>query len=100
MGGDRVWIEKVKLDTTPATDAAQISARADAMADLQALLAEAPADEAFMRSLAEDLQLLTAKAPMELTEAVSDFKAIRAGDVSAIVQAVTPGLIAHLAQAD
>ncbi len=100
LGGDRVWIEKVRLDTTPAADAAQISARADAMADLQALLAEAPSDEAFMRSLAEDLQLLTAKAPMELTEAVSDFKAIRAGDVSAIVQAVTPGLIAHLAQAD
>lgn len=98
LGGDRLWIEKVKLQTTPAVDAAQISARADAIADLQALLAEAPADAAFMRSLAEDLQLLTAKAPMELSEAVTDFKAIRAGDVSAIVQAVTPGLIAQLAQ--
>jgi DNA repair protein SbcD/Mre11 len=78
-------------------DASQISERADAIADLQELLAQAPLDEAFMRSLADELQLLTAKAPLELSEALPEFKAIRAGDVSAIVAAVTPGLLAQLA---
>jgi len=97
MAGDRLWIEKLRLETTPLVDASQISERADAIADLQELLAQVPLDETFMRSLAEDLQLLTAKAPLELNEALPEFKAIRAGDVSGIVAAVTPSLLAHLA---
>ena len=99
LGGERLWIEKVKVETTPAVDADQIRERADAIADLQTLLEQVPLDEAFMRGLAEDLQQLTGKAPLELMEAVPDFKAIRAGDIVSIVQAVTPGLIAQLAQA-
>lgn len=97
MAGDRLWIEKLRLETTPLVDASQISERADAIADLQELLAQVPLDEAFMRGLAEDLQLLTAKAPLELNEALPEFKAIRAGDVSGIVAAVTPSLLAQLA---
>ena len=97
MAGDRLWIEKLRLETTPLVDASQISERADAIADLQELLAQVPLDETFMRSLAEDLQLLTAKAPLELNEALPEFKAIRAGDVSGIVAAVTPSLLAQLA---
>ena len=99
LAGDRLWIEKVKVETTPAVDAIQVRERADAIADLQSLLEQATTDDAFMRSLAEDLQQLASKAPIELTEAVPDFKAIRAGDVAAIVQAVTPALIAQLARA-
>ena len=99
LGGERLWIEKVKVATTPATDASQITARGDAIADLQALLAQVPADETFMLSLAEALQQLTGRAPLALTDAVIDFKAIRAGDVSAIVQSVTPDLIEQLARA-
>ena len=97
IAGERLWIEKLRLETTPLVDASQISERADAIADLQELLGQAPLDEAFMRSLADELQLLTAKAPLELSEALPEFKAIRAGDVSAIVAAVTPGLLAQLA---
>ena len=51
------------------------------------------------RSLAQDLQLLAHKAPMELNEALPELRAIRAGDVSALVQAVTPALVAQLMQA-
>nr|MBP6764977.1 DNA repair exonuclease [Rubrivivax sp.] len=85
--------------TTAAADAAQVQGRADAMADLQALLAQAPADAAFMQSLAEDLQLLAHKAPVELGALLPELQAIRNGDVSALVQAVTPALMAQLAQA-
>ena len=98
LGAERLWIEKVKVDTTPAFDAAQIRERADAIADLQALLEQVSADEAFMRSLTEDLQQLTSKAPPELTVALPEFRAIRAGDVAAIVASVTPALLAQLAQ--
>ena len=99
LGGDRLWVEKVQVHTTAAADAAQVQGRADAMADLQALLAQAPADAAFMQSLAEDLQLLAHKAPVELGELLPELQAIRNGDVSALVQAVTPALMAQLAQA-
>ena len=99
LGSDRLWIEKVRVMTTPAADGSQITERGDAIADLQALLAQVPADEVFMRSLVEELQQLTGKAPLALTDAVADFKAIRAGDVSAIVQSVTTDLIAQLVRA-
>ena len=58
-----------------------------------------PDDEAFMRSLAAELQLLAGKAPHELNESVPDFEAIRLGKVGDIVRSVTPLLIAQLAQA-
>ena len=98
QGGDRLWIEKVKVETTPALDASQIRNRADAIADLQTLLDQAPDDEAFMNSLTAELQHLTGRAPPELTEAVPDFKAIRSGDVASIVRSVAPGLLAQLAR--
>ena len=98
VGGDRLWVEKVRVETMPALGAEQISERADAIADLQAVLAEAPGNKEFLASLAEDLQVLANKAPSELTDEMPDFKAIRAGDVRAIVESVIPGLIARLAQ--
>ncbi len=100
LGGDRLWIEKLKIETTPALDAEQLTARADAIADLQALLAQAPQDADFMRGLAEDLQQLCAKAPLELIEALPEFKSIRANDMTAIVAAVAPALLAQLALAE
>jgi DNA repair exonuclease SbcCD nuclease subunit len=100
LGGERLWIEKLKIDTTPALDTAQITARADALADLQALLEGAPLDADFMRGLTEDLQQLTAKAPLELIEALPEFKAIRAGELAPLVAAVAPALLAQLAQAE
>jgi DNA repair exonuclease SbcCD nuclease subunit len=98
-GDDRLWIEKLRLDTTPASSAADLRERADAIADLQALLAQVSADEDFMRSLAEDLQQLSGKAPPELLQAVPELAAIRAGEVGPLVQDVIPGLLAQLGRA-
>ncbi len=98
-GLNTLWVEKVRVETTPAADPGDISARADAIADLQALLEHAPNDEALLRDIAEELQQLVGRAPFELTEAVPDFAYIRSGEVAQIVKAVTPGLIAHLANA-
>ena len=99
LGGERLWIEKVQVETTPALDAGQIHARADALADLQALLAQVGEDEDFLRSLTEDLRGLSGKAPAELGEAVPDLKAIRAGEIGPLIEAVIPGLLARLALA-
>lgn len=98
-GLNKLWVEKVRVETTPAADYGEIKARADAIADLQTLLEEASNDDALLRNIAEELQQLVGKAPFELTEAVPDFKSIRSGDIAQIVKSVSPGLIAHLAKA-
>jgi exonuclease SbcD len=99
VGIDRLWVEKVRIETGPPAAAEDLAARSDAIADLQALLAEAPLDDALLASLAEELRQLVDKAPIELAQALPEFQAIRNGDLADIVRAVSPGLLAHLATA-
>jgi exonuclease SbcD len=99
MAGERAWIEKVRVETTPALDAAAILLRADAVADLQSLLDEAPSDPALLAALTEELLLLAGRTPHELADALPQIKAIRNGEVGSIIESVVPGLIAHLIKA-
>lgn len=99
LAGDRAWIEKVRVETTPAFDAAAVLARADAIADLQSLLDQAPSDPALLAALTEDLRYLADRTPHELTDTVPQLKAIRNGEVGPIIESVVPGLIAHLIKA-
>jgi hypothetical protein len=99
QGIDRLWVEKVVDATRPPQDGLELAGRADAFADLQGFLAEAPRDEAFLKALLEDLRPLVDKAPRELIAALPELDAIRAGQVDDLVRAVTPDLLAHLADA-
>lgn len=99
QGIDRLWVEKVRIETEPLTDAAHLVARSDAIADLQKFLDEAPDDAALLASLLDDLRPLVDRVPMEVIQAVPELHAIRSGDVAGIVKSVTPGLLAYLATA-
>jgi hypothetical protein len=99
QGIDRLWVEKVRIETEPLTDAVHLVARSDAIADLQKFLDEAPDDAALLASLLEDLRPLVDRVPMEVIQAVPELHAIRSGDVAGLVKAVTPGLLAYLATA-
>lgn len=99
LAGNRAWIEKVRVETIPSLDASAVRARADAIADLQTLLDEAPTDPALLASLTEELRFLVDRSPHELADAVPQFQAIRNGEVGSIIASVVPGLIAHLIQA-
>lgn len=104
IGEDRLWIEKVRIDTTPHAPAGQIASRSDAVADLAALLSQADSDEAFVESLREDLMQLVGKAPIELLgagpAAVPVLEDVRAGRVRELIRATAPSLVARIARAD
>lgn len=100
LGLDRLWVEKVRIETEPITDTAHIVARSDAIADLQRFLDAAPEDAALLESLLEDLRPLVDKAPFELIQSVPELDAIRSGNLTGIVKSVTPGLLAYLAKSN
>lgn len=100
IGPDRLWIEKVKANTTPPDDGEAIRARADALSDLQTYLEGAETDPEFLKSLQDDLLALVTRAPPELQSSVPYFREIRSGDLLGLVREVRPGLLAHLAKAE
>jgi len=98
IGSDRLWMEKLKVNTSPVDDGEAVRARVDAIADLQEILEGAEADPEFLQGLQADLLALVSKAPLELQTSVASFKDIRAGDLASLVREVRPGLLAHLAK--
>ena len=100
QGTDRLWVEKVRLETQPLTDGSELALRTDALADLQRLLDQAPTDPDFLESLIQDLRPMVDKAPMELIRRLPELEAIRQGQVGELVKSVSPGLLAYLAQAN
>lgn len=100
FAGERVWIEKVRVETIAPLDAAEVRARGDAIADLQALLDHAPSDPDLIASLTDDLRQLADRAPHELAALLPELDAIRRGEVGTLVAGVVPGLVAHLIKTD
>ena len=100
IGNDRLWLEKVRLETEALVDAALAHERMDAFADLQAILTAAADDPQFQKELQEELTPFTAKAPLDLQPLVPLLERIRSGDLKDLVRTVSPGLLAHLSQAE
>lgn len=100
LGNERLWLEKVRIETEPADRHADLLQRSDALASLHEFLVEAETDPEFLKSLQEDLMQLVGKAPMELQAMVPAFASIRAGQVSELVRQVRPALLAHLAASE
>ena len=103
LAPDSLWIEKVKVRTSAPDDGTALRERADALADLDALLQAAESDPEFLAQLRADLQPLAAKAPMELTTTVDEFAAIQAESneqLAELVRTIRPALLAHLSDSD
>lgn len=98
IGSERLWIEKVKINTSAIDDDETVRVRANALSDLQYLLEAAEMDTDFLKTLQEELLILVSKAPLELQTSVPHFKAIRSGDLVDLVREVRPGLISYLAK--
>lgn len=99
IGSERLWIEKVRLGTSPQLLATDLSARSDAVADLQALLLKAEFDPVFMQSLEDDLMQLVGKLPLEVIAALASVAAVREGHTDSLVRSIGPALLDHVAKA-
>ena len=103
LAPDCLWIEKVRVRTCPPDDGSALRLRADALADLDALLLAAESDPDFLAALRADLQPLAAKAPIELSAMVEGFDAIQStadDGLAELVRSIRPALLAHLAGID
>ncbi|NRT58033.1 metallophosphoesterase family protein [Sphaerotilus uruguayifluvii] len=98
IGHERLWLEKVQLDTEAFMDAQQSHERLDAFAELQDILATAAVDPEFVEHLRQKLAAFAAKAPLDLHPMVPLIDDIRNGQLHALIKRVSPGLLAHLQQ--
>lgn len=96
FGEEALWLEKVRVRTTPALDAAAIKARADAVAELQGLLERAETDETFLTELTGELGELASRVPRPLLDQLPELALVREQRVAELVRAVAPGLVARL----
>jgi exonuclease SbcD len=100
LGHERLWLEKVRIETGPVAQLDRGDEHTDALADLQVLLGAAETDAQFLESLQANLMGLVGKAPQELQSSVAWFDNIRAGDLAPLLREVGPALMAHLEQAE
>jgi DNA repair exonuclease SbcCD nuclease subunit len=97
---DRLWLEKVRVQTTPVGVGENLNGRADAIADLQGLLVEAESDPEFLRMLKERLIALVTQSPHELQEMVPALSSVRNDELPVLVREVRSGLVEQLARAE
>ncbi|MDB5825078.1 MAG: metallophosphoesterase [Herminiimonas sp.] len=100
IGNERLWLEKVRIETTPVTDDAKFSLRTDALADMHHLLKEAEADPDFLLQLQAEFAPFLGKLPHELFSEVPALQALKDGKFSELVKEVSPGLLAQLAEGE
>lgn len=98
LGHERLWLEKVRIETAP--PAAAFALRSDAVAELHALLQEAEGDADFLRQLQDDLAPFIGKLPHELRAELPSLDLVSGGQLDALVRQVAPGLLDHIARAE
>ncbi len=100
LAGDRIWIEKVVVDTEPRDTPQALARRGDAVADLQAILATACDDPALIEALRGDFAEMLGKLPPELAQDAPFLEALRGGRLHDLVQSTVPSLLARIASAE
>jgi DNA-binding MarR family transcriptional regulator len=94
-GGDRIWIEKVRLETSGLAEPG--ASHSDAIGELETLLREAARDPALLASLQDQLSGMLNRLPPELRNAQTpELSAIRDSRVGDIAETMRPAVTAWL----
>jgi exonuclease SbcD len=96
QGTDRIWVEKVKIETESSMDSLTHNTRNDAISELEGFLDTIDEDKQFHELLLAELKPLADRAPLDLIRAVPELNSIRSGDIESIVKTITPGLMDYL----
>jgi exonuclease SbcD len=89
-----LWIEKVKISTTPAQDKNALILQGDALGELAGVFERALKDEDFMAAFGKDLDDIARKLPAQLSDEV---ELLGAGEHEAFIRNEMDTLIAQLA---
>lgn len=100
IGNDRLWLEKVKLATSPLEVAAFQGEHLEALAELKKILEVAALDPEFLALLERDLRPFVGKVRSEVKEDVPLLSLARSGELAPLVQHVWPVLLARLAKGE
>ena len=96
IGNERLWLEKVKVQTQPVATASAAGEGTGAIADLKEIFDEAATDPAFIAHLQSELQHFFGKLSAEVKEDVPLLKLAREADFASLVKHVSPALLATL----
>jgi hypothetical protein len=100
IGNDRLWLEKVKLATSPLEVAASQGEHLEALAELKKILEVAALDPEFLALLERDLRPFVGKIRSEVKEDIPLLSLARSGELEPLVQHVWPVLLARLAKGE
>ena len=92
---DQLWVEKVKVATTP-LEAAVPGEDREALGELQEIFSEASSDPDFLEHLQQQLQPFLNKVSDELKDDVPLLELARQKRLADLVKKVAPGLLAQL----
>lgn len=98
IGNEKLWLEKVKVATTPVLESSDFSTRMDAIADLQAILEAAGHDDEFLSLLRSDLLPFFNKVHSDVRDDTPLLTMARSGYFSELVKQISPALLARLAE--
>jgi exonuclease SbcD len=103
IDAEGLYIEKVQLATAPAGDPSQRREQHDAIADIQAYMADAPHDPALVPELRDGLRDLLAHLPPDVARELRELRpetiaAIEAGTVEDLIDEASISLVEYLAR--
>ena len=96
IDSERLWVEKVKVATTPLEGPQAAGDSNEALGELRAIFEEAKEDSEFLRHLEMELQPFLNKVADEVKDDVPRLDFARQKRFADIVQEVAPGLLAQL----
>ncbi|MES1940272.1 metallophosphoesterase [Salinisphaera sp. T5B8] len=99
LGAAQVYVEKIKLATTPQLDAATRRERQDALGEMQRLLDEAVDDPDIRAMIEKDIRRLAERLPYEIREHADDvlLRAAIDGDTATLIDGAGDYLLSRLA---
>ena len=99
LGAAQVYVEKIKLATTPALDAATRRERQDALGEMLRLLDEAVDDPDIRAMIEKDIRRLAERLPYEIRENADDalLRAAIDGDTATLIDGAGDYLLSRLA---